>query len=98
MYGDDPLISSVCVHMGFIFILGMHVLAARVMVVILCVSVCYNGTSIIQTLFIWHLDYPDALNSAKHINMHTQRACLMTFGGVATVNQGIGCMNALDHL
>ena len=41
----------------------------------------YSGTSIIQTSFIRHLDYPDMLNSAKCINTHVQRAWPMTFLG-----------------
>ena len=41
----------------------------------------YSGTSIIRISFIWHLDYPDMLNSAKCINMQTQRAWPMTVWG-----------------
>ena len=67
----------------------------------LCHALCnmlswdYSGTSIIRTSFIWHLDYPDMLNSAKYINMHAQRACLRTFGGVATVDWGAWMLQRL---
>ena len=46
----------------------------------------YSGTSIIQTSFIRHLNYPDMLNSAKYINTHAQRTWPMTFWGCGHIS------------
>ena len=54
-----------------------------------------SETSIIRTSFIQHLDYPDMLNSAKYINTNVQRACPITFGGVATVDWGAWILQRL---
>ena len=42
----------------------------------------YSATSIIQTSFIWNLDYPDLLETSSYIGTHMQRAWPMIFLGV----------------
>ena len=42
----------------------------------------YSATSIILTLFIENLDYPDLFETGRHISTHAQRAWPMNFLGV----------------
>ena len=58
---------------------------------------CYSGTSIIRTSFIWHLDYPDMLNSTKCINTRAEGMTNDHLGVWPQLIKELGCCRGLPR-